>query len=457
MKNGTLQKKWTVSSAISIFLSFLALCIILYFSIYNWMLISEKKIAQNTLNEVVVFLETRGPIVTIQDISRNRPLLTQIVNQKQSIRIVNKDGIEVLRINDASKFPSFTEQVPDDFRRTQIDGQKVMYKTKEVNFGAFAGYVEISHSLDNFSQLMNYILIAMAIFALISLFLSALIGYVLASVLLKPLKELRDEMQRAKQHKFSKEVTFEYTAHDEIGELLTIYKQLMYEVGETIKRQDEFIHNISHELRTPVQVVEGHLSLLNRWGKEDKAVLDESLHISLEEIRKMKLLMEEMLKLARREQSQDTNETNILDTVIQVKQAYKTLAPNARVKHTIEPTLTAKIPPTALQQILRNLIDNSIKYNEHDPIIDITATKDQENIRLKISDNGIGIPENQLSRIFDRFYTVDASRTKSKGGSGLGLSIVNMLVKEYKGRIVVKSELGKGTSFSIYLPIFYLK
>ena len=418
------------------------------------MLISEKKIAQNTLNEVVVFLESKGPLVTIQDISRNRPLLTQIVNQKQSVRIVNKDGIEVLRINDASKFPSFSEQEADDFRRTQIDGQKVMYKMEEVNFGTFSGYVEISHSLDDFSQLMNYILIAMAIFALISLLLSALIGYVLSSVLLKPLKELRNEMQRAKQLKFSKEVTFEYTSNDEIGELLTIYKQLMFEVAETIKRQDEFIHNISHELRTPIQVVEGHLSLLNRWGKEDKAVLNESLHISLEEIRKMKTLMEEMLKLARREQSQEANETNILDTVLQVQQAYHTLAPNAQIKHTIDQAFNVQIPPTALQQILRNLIENSIKYNEHDPIIDITATKHEENIRLRINDNGIGIPEDQLFKVFDRFFTVDASRTKSKGGSGLGLSIVNMLVKEYKGRIEVKSELGKGTSFSIYLPIF---
>ena len=112
-------------------------------------------------------------------------------------------------------------------------------------------------------------------------------------------------MQEANQYKFSKEITFQYTNNDEIGELLTIYKQLMNEVSETITKQDEFIHNVSHELRTPIQVVEGHLSLLNRWGKNDKTVLEESLEISLSEIQKMKKMIEEMLKLAKRENSNE--------------------------------------------------------------------------------------------------------------------------------------------------------
>ena len=90
----------------------------------------------------------------------------------------------------------------------------------------------------------------------------------------------------------------------------------MNEVSETITRQDEFIHNVSHELRTPIQVVEGHLSLLNRWGKEDRDVLDDSLQISLTEVQKMKLLIEEMLKLAKREQSDEQIETNISTIVV---------------------------------------------------------------------------------------------------------------------------------------------
>ena len=104
---------------------------------------------------------------------------------------------------------------------------------------------------------------------------------------------------------FQKKINFQYTNNDEIGELLTIYKQLMNEVSETITKQDEFIHNVSHELRTPIQVVEGHLSLLNRWGKNDKTVLEESLEISLSEIQKMKKMIEEMLKLAKRENSNE--------------------------------------------------------------------------------------------------------------------------------------------------------
>lgn len=456
MKNWTLQKKWTFSSAISIFLSFLTMCVILYFSLYNWMLISEKKIAQNTLNEVVLFIESKGPFLTIQDISRNRTLLNQIVNQKQSVRIMNKDGIELLRINDASDFPEFTYNM-EDFQREVVNDQIVFHKIETLNFGTFSGYVEISHDLENFSQLMNYILIAMLIFAVISLLLSALIGYSISSILLKPIKELRNEMQRAKQHKFLKEVSFNYSTNDEIGELLLIYKQLMNEVSETIKRQDEFIYNVSHELRTPIQVVEGHLSLLNRWGKEEQEVLEESLSISLVEIQKMKKLMEEMLKLARRENSKETSSTNILEVIFHLQNEYKLVHPNVHIQVEIDSTYVATIQQTALLQILRNLMDNSIKYNEHDPIIKIKGYKDGLYTILTVQDNGIGIPEEQVSKIFDRFYIVDGARTKSKGGSGLGLSIVKMLMLEYGGKIEVESTTGKGTIFRLFFPNISIK
>lgn len=452
MKSWTLQKKWTFSTAISIFISFLLMCIILYFSLFNWLLISEKKIAQNTLNEVVLFLESKGPFLTIQDISRNRTLLNQIVNQKQSVRIVNKDGVELLRINDASNFPEFSLENSSDFQRDVVNEQTVFHKVEEINFGTFTGYVEISHNLESFSQLMNYILIAMFIFALISLLLSALIGYSLSSFFLKPLKELRNEMTRAKQHKFKRAVNFDYAAKDEIGELLTIYKQLMDEVSETIKRQDEFIYNISHELRTPVQVVEGHLSLLNRWGKDERTVLEESLHISLEEIQKMKKIMEEMLRLARREHTKETAQTNILEVASLVRNEYVLNKPNVSIHLDIDARYFITIQQTALQQIFKNLIDNSIKYNEREPEIWIQATHNPSHTVISLKDNGIGISDDQISKIFDLFFIVDEARTKSKGGTGLGLSIVKMLMMEYGGQIDVKSTVEKGTTFYLLFP-----
>ncbi|WP_313890786.1 HAMP domain-containing histidine kinase [Psychrobacillus sp.] len=452
MKNWTLQKKWTYSSAISIFLSFLIMSIILYFSIYNWMLISEKKTAQNTLNELVLFFESKGPIITIQDIKRNTTLLNQIVNQEQSVRLMNTDGIEVLRINDASNFPPFSKEFSTDFKRSIIDNQLSFHKVAEIQFGTFIGYVEISHSLDNFSRLMKYILSAMFIFAVISLVLSALIGYTLSSVLLKPLKELRNEMQHAKQSKFSKEVSFQYSKEDEIGELLVIYKQLMNEVSETIKRQDDFIYNISHELRTPVQVVEGHLSLLNRWGKNEKEVLADSLEISLNEIQKMKKLIEEMLKLARSENAKNEVATNIVDVLTTIKKEFVSLNPIVSIDISAVETAVVAVPHTALEQIFRNLIENAIKYNDKTPYIQITATKKQQSIAITLEDNGIGIPPEHLPKVFDRFYTVETSRTKSRGGSGLGLSIVRMLVAEYEGIVEIDSIEGKGTIFQLEFP-----
>lgn len=452
MKKWTLQRKWTYASAISIFLSFLMMCLILYFSLFNWLQISEKKVAQNTLDEVTHYFKTTGPIISIQEIQRNKSLLNQLVNQKQSIRILNEDGIEILRINDYSDFPKTLTLQTEEFVREKVDGQEVFHKVAELDFGLFKGYVQISHSLESFSQLMNYILIAMAIFALIALILSALIGYLLSSVLLKPIKELRDEMQLAKQTKFSKIVSFQYDNDDEIGELLKIYKELMSEVSITITRQDEFIHNVSHELRTPVQVVEGHLAMLNRWGKDDRSILDESLNISLSEIQKMKLLIEEMLKLAKNEHNKKKVATSVISIIRILKDNYHNLAPNTIVEFSGDEQIKVLVPPTALEQILRNLIENAIKYNENIPFVKVTVLNRGDVVQITVEDNGVGIKESLLPKIFERFFIVDEARTKNKGGSGLGLSIVKSLVTEYGGSISVSSIEDKGTKFYILFP-----
>ncbi|WP_144509723.1 cell wall metabolism sensor histidine kinase WalK [Bacillus sp. FJAT-22090] len=454
MKNWTLQRKWTYASAISIFLSFLMMCVILYFSLYNWLLISEEKIAQNTLNEVANFFESKGPIISIQDIQRNKTLLNQLVNQEQSVRILNADGIEVLRINDVSPFPAFSPTLTNDFEREKLNNQPLLHKVAEIDFGLFKGYVQISHSLESFSQLMRYILIAMTIFTMVALILSALIGYSLSSILLKPLKELRNEMQEAKRTKFLNQVNFQYATNDEIGELLKIYKQLMNEVSETITRQDEFIYNVSHELRTPVQVVEGHLSLLNRWGKEDPKVLDDSLHIALTEVQKMKLLIEEMLKLAKREHSNEELQARVSKIVFDLQQKYRILSPEVDIQFKGNDNDMIAIPSTVLEQIMGNLIDNAIKYNERQPQIIVEVSNSARQTILSLSDNGVGIPNELLPKIFNRFFIVDKARTKTKGGSGLGLSIVKRLVSEYEGVIHVESEEKIGTKFDITFPKF---
>ncbi|MGE7979227.1 HAMP domain-containing histidine kinase [Psychrobacillus sp. NPDC093200] len=449
----TLQKKWTYSAALSIFLSFLMMCIILYFSIFSWMLMSEKKVAQNTLNEVVSFFESQGPVISVQDIQRNRTLINQLVNQEQSVRILNEDGIELLRINDASPFKEFSASTIEEFKKDEVNGQPIYLKSAQLDFGLFKGYIEISHSLANFKELMQYIKLAMIIFALIALILSAFIGYSLSAFLLKPIKELRDEMQLAKDTRFSKEVNFEKISNDEIGELMKIYKELMNEVNETISRQDEFIHNVSHELRTPIQVVEGHLALLNRWGKEEREVLDESLDISLLEVQKMKTLIEEMLKLAKNERTIQEARTSVFLVVKELEQKFQVLSPEASIVYQGSESIVVNMPNTTLEQILRNLIENAIKYNEKKPSIIIEAKEESDETVIIVSDNGVGITEESLPRIFDRFYTADEARTKTKGGSGLGLSIVQRLVGAYKGNIQVQSN-SNGSNFLLFFPKF---
>lgn len=167
----------------------------------------------------------------------------------------------------------------------------------------------------------------------------------------------------------------------------------------------------------------------------------------------MKVLIEEMLKLAKNEQTFENTNTRLLSVVKELEQQLEVLSPTSSIVYRGNENISVNIPSTTLEQILRNLMENAIKYNENDPKIIIEAWEDTSKVVITVSDNGIGIKKESLSKIFDRFYTADEARSKNKGGSGLGLSIVQRLVVAYKGSINVESNQN-GTKFSIYFPKF---
>ena len=451
----SLKTKWTLSTAIVIFISYAAICIVIYIALYSWLLQNEENNAMRTADDLTAFLQSQRGSITIQEIQSNTGLLKAIVNQNQTVRIFNFDGYEVLRINDFS--PSAKIDLSDESFLTTITKDEVKEDVfvihRLVQIGSFQGILQLIHPLSTFQSMMQYVLTAMLIAGIGAVFLAGSISYYLANLLIKPLKDLRDSMDTVRDKGFEEQINFSYNADDEIGDLLTIYRNMMAELQQSFLKQQQFVSDASHELRTPIQAIEGHLSLIKRWGKNDPQVLEESIDTSLSEVARMKKMIEELLDLARNEKK-DANATATIETVLgSVQTELQLIYPEAEI--VIESSgkqKQVKITENALEQIIRNLIENGIRYNDKKPIIHVHVNYEDDKLILTIADNGIGIAKEHLPHIFDRFYRVDASR-EHNGGTGLGLSITKMLTEKYSIDMDVKSKLGEGTKFILKFKI----
>ena len=451
--NQSLKTKWTFATGITIFLSYAVITIILYVALQTWLINNEEKNALRTVDDVTTFFEMQGATVTIQQIQRNKGLMKAILTQEQTVRIFNLDGIEILRINDVSGAVEISSTVDEllspQVTEQEIDGTHAFIVNKIVHIGPFQGIMQLVHPLTTFDAMMKYLMTTMLIIGLGALLFSVSISYYLANLLMKPIVGLRDSMEAVRKNGFEEQqLNLHYTADDEIGDLLRIYRSMMNELEMAFTQQQQFVSDASHELRTPIQVLEGHLSLIKRWGKDDPDVLDEALNTSLAEISRMKTMIEELLNLARREKMNPHASANVEQVLKAVTEELAVLYPQAQFSQRVVGQQTdVAMSEQALAQVFRNLFENGIRYNDKIPQIQTTIHYDEEKIFVQIEDNGIGISQQNLPHIFDRFYRVDESRGEIAGGTGLGLSITKMLVEKYQVGIDVKSQVGMGTIF----------
>lgn len=448
----SLQRKWMLTSSAVIFISYAIICVVVYASLHTWLLNEEESKVKRTRDDLIAFFEEQGPYVNIQQLQQNTGLLNSIVDRDETVRIFNMDGIEILRINHASKAAPLSND--SEIIRMKVDNTSVFIVNQQIRLGLVQGYLQVIHPLTNYQSLMNYLLTAMLIAGLGALLLSASIGYSLANYLMKPLQDLRTSMKSVMDQGFNEPIRLSYTSHDKIGDLLKMYNAMMNELQIAFTQQQQFIADASHELRTPIQVIEGHLSLLKRWGKDDPEILEESIDISLAEIVRMRKMIEELLELARREEKREDSQTDLETVVDCVVVEMEQLYPEAKIivskSGVMRPVF---ITENALSQIIRNLIENAIRYCEKMPEVKIDLEEQDEYALIRIEDNGIGIAKEHLPYIFDRFYRVDEARNRQIGGTGLGLSITKMLVGKYNATIEVKSEKNVGTVFFIKIPL----
>lgn len=222
----------------------------------------------------------------------------------------------------------------------------------------------------------------------------------------------------------------------------------------------DFVSNVSHELRTPLTSIQGFAETLLNPAVKDPEEIKKFLQIIQRHAARLSRIIEDILALSRIERDAESAQIELKVTSIraillsavelcQIKAERKKIP----LQITCAEDLMAAIDPYLMEQAVVNLIDNAIRYSDESHPIKISGRREGNEVVIGVTDKGVGIPEKQLPRIFERFYRVDKARSRELGGTGLGLSIVKHISLAHKGRVEAQSKVGEGSTFTIFLPL----
>lgn len=251
-----------------------------------------------------------------------------------------------------------------------------------------------------------------------------------------------------------------HTGDKELQSIEVALNNLLYRMKESEKKQTRFVSDASHELRTPISVIQGYVNMLDRWGKEDEAVLSESIEALKMESEHMKELIEQLLFLARGDSGRNTLKKTEFDLVeivqevweesIMIDENHRYVFSNAGTEDNTDVAPIMMYGDVAMiKQSLRIFVQNAAKYSDKGDTIIFRVKSEGERVAYEVQDEGVGMQEKDVAHIFERFYRSDEARNGETGGSGLGLSIAKWIVDAHMGSITVLSRPDFGTRFTV--------
>lgn len=283
--------------------------------------------------------------------------------------------------------------------------------------------------------------------------LSIVGGNAISAQVLSPIKDINRQIKAIQAESMDK-ISYPHL-DEELQELISSINEMLLRLGKSFRSQKEFIEYASHELKTPLSVIMAKTDLM--LGDPKLGDLNSKLLIEIQEkIDYLNDLINDLslLSLSKEHlQFESTNLRHILDSVL------NNVSNKSKLKN-IEIIVKGKnldkkisVVPVLITQAVENIIENAIKYSANGGQIEVTTKLNNNLIKIDIKDNGIGIPDNVIHRIFDKFYRVDSSRSRATGGRGLGLALTKAILELHNGTIKVQSKEGVGTIFSLYIPI----
>lgn len=411
-----------------------------------------------------ILLNPRNYFIQIADtnnevIWRSRNLLTDSlpvladfkkVTSKDTLSIKPQDKDSIIKLT--YDYNSFGDKLDSVFTYYNLQKQQVRLLVKKTPHAIISVGYSMSDIQSNLNELFAIQILA---FPLV-LILSIIGGLVLSRLAMRTV----DQITLAADEISEKNLTLripEVNTKDEIGHLVRTFNSMISRLEKSFAQIKRFTSDASHELKTPLTILRGELELALRSDKS-KEQYEDVLISALDEVVRLTNVVETLLELSKAEAGQinmNFEKTNLSRLIQEIAEDAEILAESKDIKVTknIEDNIFVYIDSARIHQAALNIIDNAIKYTPQGGEIKIELTKNQNYTMLSVSDTGVGIPEDELKHIFDRFYRVDKARSSTTHGAGLGLSIVKWIVDAHNGFIDVKSDLNKGSKFVINLPM----
>jgi len=273
--------------------------------------------------------------------------------------------------------------------------------------------------------------------------------------LFEPLRIMSAQANRLSANNLHSERLNVEGTKNELKDLANVINAMLDRIESAYESQKQFVSNASHELRTPIAVIQGYANLLNRWGSSNPEVLQESIEAIQNESRAMQDLVEKLLLLSRHDRKTlklNKKNFNMRRVVEDMVKETRLVAQNRVINSPIMEDVFVYGDKQALKQAIRIFIDNAVKYTNDGDEITISCENVNGDCVITVTDTGIGMTREDVEHIFDRFYRSEYVRNKNISGHGLGLSLAKMIIIAHTGRIKVRSQFKKGSSFIVTLP-----
>jgi signal transduction histidine kinase len=325
--------------------------------------------------------------------------------------------------------------------------------------GQVVGAVQVGQPLSDVDAVLQRVLVLLMGGTIATIIVAGGVGLLMSWLALSPIDRITQTAGRiARAQDLGRRLPVP-TTDDEVGRLVSTFNAMLERLDRLFQAQQRLGADVSHELRTPLTTIRGNVALLRRGAADDPVERAAALDAIEGEANRMGRLVADLLLLAQAEAGMKLEKQHVeLDTLIlevyrQAQLMSASRFPTServaiRLGH--EDQAIIEGDPDRLKQLLLNLIDNALKYTPPGGQITISLYRDQEGVRVSVADNGVGIPPDVLPHIFDRFYR---AQREGRKGVGLGLSIAHWIAEAHDGRLTVESQVGQGTTFTLWLPI----
>ncbi|HEY4391335.1 MAG TPA: HAMP domain-containing protein, partial [Paenibacillus sp.] len=284
--------KLMIGASLLIFLLFTTYNFAQYLVLKQWMMKQEQDVLHTMMSQVQTYLQDKTESAESVKLPETNSYMKNLLGKNQMIRIMDHKGNELLLVtnNFDPRWITPSQSTGEYLQNVRRDEDQLLVYRSPFALEAGQGTIEIATGLETFSHFNDTLLWVMVVGGILAVCISALAGWAIAKQFLRPVRALAGTIQNVKQKGLHERVT-NIENGDEISELARLFNELMDQLEESFRQQKQFVDDASHELRTPITILEGHINLLHRWGKEDHAILEESLTASLQEVRRLKGLV----------------------------------------------------------------------------------------------------------------------------------------------------------------------